>query len=68
MIQSIKIFDRWAENVYLVRNLMAGDPSLGWDGTFNGKECQMGIYVVIAELVLADGTIWKYQGDLLLVR
>ena len=68
MIQSIKIFDRWAENVYLVRNLMAGDSSLGWDGTFNGKECQMGIYVVIAELVLADGTIWKYQGDLLLVR
>jgi CHU_C Type IX secretion signal domain len=67
-INSIRIFDRWAENVYMVENILPGDPTTGWDGTFNGKDVQPGVFIVFVELVLSDGTIWKYQGDVTLVR
>ena len=67
-INSIRIFDRWAENVYMVENILPGDPTTGWDGTFNGKDVQPGVFIVFAELVLSDGSIWKYQGDVTLVR
>lgn len=68
LINSIYIFDRWAENVYKAVQIPSGEPSLGWDGNFNGKECQPGVYVVIAEFTLSNGVIWKYKGDVLLVR
>ncbi len=67
-INSLLIFDRWAENVFKAYNILSGDSTLGWDGNFDGKACQPGIYVVIAELLLADGSIWKYKGDVMLVR
>ncbi len=67
-INHIYIFDRWAENVFKVDNVSPGDASWGWDGTFAGKECQPGVYVVIAEWTLIDGTIIKYKGDVTIVR
>jgi len=67
-INSIRIFDRWAENVYVVNNILPGDPISGWDGTFNGKDVQPGVFVVFVELVLSDGIVWKYQGDVTLLR
>jgi len=67
-INYIRIFNRWAENVYAVENIIPGDPTSGWDGTFNGKDVQTGVFIVFAELVLSDGTIWQYQGDVTLVR
>ena len=67
-INYIRIFNRWAENVYMVENIIPGDPTSGWDGTFNGKDVQTGVFIVFAELVLSDGTIWQYQGDVTLVR
>jgi hypothetical protein len=35
----------------------------GWDGMFDGKPVAPGVFVVIAEFLLEDGTIWKYKGD-----
>lgn len=67
-INYIYVFDKWAENVYRAENLASGDPAGGWDGTFDGKDCQPGVYIVIAEFVLSDGTVWKYKGDITLIR
>jgi hypothetical protein len=67
-INRILIFDRWAENVYQGLNLMPGDPTYGWDGHFNGSAVATGVYVVVIELLLEDGTIWKYKGDLTVLR
>jgi gliding motility-associated-like protein len=36
---TVSIFNRWGELVWESR-----DPSLGWDGTFNGKLVQEGVY------------------------
>ncbi|MBK9734468.1 MAG: gliding motility-associated C-terminal domain-containing protein [Saprospiraceae bacterium] len=67
-VNYIRIFDRWAENVYNGIALMPGDASTGWDGNFRGKQANTGVYVVFVELTLANGTIWTYQGDLVLLR
>lgn len=67
-INYIKIFDRWAENVYVAYDLLPGDISSGWDGKFDGQFVAQGVYVVIAELLLSDGTVWKYKGDITVVR
>jgi hypothetical protein len=67
-INYIKIFNRWAENVYSGYDLVPGDISTGWNGLFNGKQVQPGVFVVLVELVLSDGTIWKYKGDVTVIR
>jgi hypothetical protein len=67
-INYLYIFDRWAENVFKAENVLPGDASWGWDGTFKGRECQPGVYVVISEWTLSDGTKVKYQGDVTLIR
>ena len=67
-INYIKIFNRWAENVYSGYDLVPGDISTGWNGLFNGKQVQPGVFVVLAELELSDGTVWKYKGDVTVIR
>jgi subtilisin-like proprotein convertase family protein len=67
-IISVKIFDRWAEPVFASFDHMPGDPSFGWDGTYKGKQAIQGVYVVVAEMILADGSYYRYVGDLTLVR
>lgn len=62
------VFDRWAENVFQAHNFEPGQKSNGWDGNFNQKPCLPGVYVVIAELLLSDGSVWIYKGDLTLLR
>ncbi len=67
-INQVAIYDRWAENVFRSTAMIPGDPNIGWDGTFKGKEVATGVYVLIVELVLADGQLWKYQGDITVIR
>jgi CHU_C Type IX secretion signal domain len=67
-INQVAIYDRWAENVFRSTEMVPGDPYIGWDGTFRGKEAVPGVYVLIIEFELADGKIWNYQGDITLIR
>ena len=67
-INQVAIYDRWAENVFRSTEMIAGDPSIGWDGTFNGKEVVPGVYVLIIEFELSDGQIWNYRGDITVIR
>ena len=67
-IISVKIFDRWAEPVFASFDHISGDPSFGWDGNYKGKQAVPGVYVVVVEMILTDGSMYKYVGDLTLVR
>ncbi|MBK9257169.1 MAG: gliding motility-associated C-terminal domain-containing protein [Saprospiraceae bacterium] len=67
-ILSVKIFDRWAEAMYYSTEMVPGDNSIGWDGTYKGKNVQPGVFVLIIEMQLSDGTYYKYIGDLTLIR
>jgi gliding motility-associated-like protein len=60
----ITIFNRWGEIVWVSKNA-----SVGWDGTFNGKMCQDGVYIWIVEygVVENDKRVVK-RGHLTLLR
>jgi gliding motility-associated-like protein len=68
-VLSLRIFDRWGGLVYEEYNL---DPASdqGWDGTFNGKQLNPGVYVYRAELQHDDErrTTDFIRGDITLVR
>lgn len=42
---SLKVFNRWGEVIW-----ETNDPSIGWDGTYNGKTVQQGMYTWKASL------------------
>lgn len=67
-IKRMMIFDKWAENVYSVYDIPPGIKDTGWDGTFKGKLCEQGVYMIIADLELSNGKTWTYKGDLTLLR
>ena len=67
-VKSFQVFDRWGANVFVSENFPPNDLSAGWDGTFNGKEMNSGVYVWIAEVELLDGRTEVIEGDVDLVR
>jgi gliding motility-associated-like protein len=67
-IESMKIFNRWGSLMWEGYGLPLGDDSRGWDGTFNGKALNSGVYVYLIEVSFLDGVIFTYSGDINLVR
>ena len=68
IIQQIQIFDRWGSMVYQSNDLIPNDMNNGWDGTFQGKPMNEGIYIYQIALESADGESIFKSGDLLLIR
>ncbi len=62
------IFSRWGEKLYETRGALLNDMSLGWDGTYRGKDMQPGVYIWMAEVLFLDGTKAFYTGDVTLIR
>ena len=60
---SIMVFNQWGEKVYHGR-----DRNSGWDGRFKGRPQPTGVYIVVAQFILADGTMIKRQASLNLIR
>jgi len=58
------IFDRWGKQVYETTNLNGR----GWDGKFNGEFQPMGVYVYTIEVIFANKTNERYQGNVTLLR
>jgi gliding motility-associated-like protein len=58
-----KIFNRYGQLVFETTN-----QSEGWDGTFNDKELNAGVFVYTLEVTFAEGNREVYTGDITLVR
>lgn len=57
------IYDRWSETVYEYNSLEDG-----WDGTYNGKLCQNGLYVYVLDVFFTDGCNERRTGNINLIR
>ncbi len=62
------IYDRWGKLVYETQNLEEG-----WDGTFNGENCPVGVYAYVAKYTLEGnaakaGETFEKAGSVSLVR
>ncbi len=64
-ITSLHVFDRWGALLYQGEGLQAAE---GWDGTINGKEAQVGVYVYVAQLLMVDNKKRMVEGILTLVK
>lgn len=67
-IRAFQIFDRWGNQVFGRENFQPNDPTLGWDGNFNGQPMNAAVYVFFAEIEYIDGRIEMIRGDLTLIR
>lgn len=68
LIRRFAIFDRWGTNVYERSNVLPNDLSQGWDGRFNGRYAESGVYVWLLEVELWDGTTELLKGDVTVMR
>lgn len=67
-IRSLRIYDRWGDEVFEGLDLRPNDPGEGWDGTFRGKPMNAAVFGYVAELEFADGVVLVYHGGVGLVR
>lgn len=57
------IFNRWGNLVYEFT-----DPDGGWDGTYNGKPVDTGVYYCLVTALGSDGVKYKLRGDINILR
>ena len=67
-VHIFRVFSRWGELVFSADNFLPNDPTLGWDGTFLGQDMDPAVFVWFAEVELADGSIERIKGDVVLLR
>jgi len=60
---TLQIYDRWGELVFLTLN-----PEQGWDGKFNGKTEDMGVFFYYITGTLNNGQSFRKKGNIALLR
>lgn len=62
------IYDRWGNLVHERKNYKSNDTNAAWNGYFNGKPAEQGVYTWIAKLSYLDGYQQTISGSLTLIR
>lgn len=57
-----EIYNRWGQKVFATT-----DKNKGWDGTFSGAQCQVGVYAYLVKAVI-DGKSIETHGNITLIR
>ena len=60
---SFTVYNRWGEQIF-----STSDPTIGWNGHFQGKLCKQDVYVWRVAAVFLDGTSVEQAGDVTLIR
>lgn len=70
MVKSVTLFDRWGDLLYQANDLAPNcqDGSPLWDGRYNGKLMNPGVYVYLIEIEFEDDITLLYRGDVTLIR
>jgi gliding motility-associated-like protein len=58
-----KVYNRWGEQVFYTNNFRKG-----WDGTYKGKDCEIGTYFWLVSAVGIDNKEKMLKGDVSLLR
>jgi len=67
-VKMLKVFNRWGAPVFERTNFQISDDSAGWDGRFNGKMLDPGVFIYFIEMEYIDGSVRQYSGDVTLMR
>ncbi|MFN0035885.1 MAG: choice-of-anchor L domain-containing protein [Saprospiraceae bacterium] len=63
-----KVFDRWGELVFQLKDFAFNDETKGWDGNFRDQPCDPGVYVWVLEVEYVDGVREVFKGNTTLIR
>ncbi|MDQ3016326.1 MAG: gliding motility-associated C-terminal domain-containing protein [Bacteroidota bacterium] len=67
-IKELSIYDRWGNLVFEKFNFQPNDPLSAWDGIFDGKAANPGVYAYKAIVIFKDGSYEVKHGDITLIR
>lgn len=67
-IEKLQVFSRWGSLVFEANEIDPNDELLGWDGFFNDKPVNPGVFVYLAQLRFVDEEVIQVEGDVTLVR
>lgn len=67
-IEEFSIYDRWGNLIFNIEDIEPNNSQLGWDGTFNGKEAEQGVYVYRFRVLISSGGYEEYVGTLTLLK
>jgi gliding motility-associated-like protein len=65
VIRKFEVYNRWGQAVFSAWGQAATE---GWDGTFNGKPCDVGTYYYYINIEIQKGKTVMKKGDVLLMR
>lgn len=60
---NVKLYNNWGQLIFETNNQLEG-----WDGTFNGTEQPIGVYIWVVEVEMYTGKKFKKTGDITLLR
>lgn len=63
-----RIYDRWGKLVFTAGDENVADPQKEWDGTLDGNDAPMGVYVWAADGFCASGQRVSKTGNVTLIR
>ncbi len=66
-IQKFQIFNRWGQLIYSIQNIAPGQ-NTAWNGYFNGRLADSGIYIYLIEVLLKNNKTEIHSGDFFLKR
>lgn len=68
-VNEFKVYDRWGSLLFDgAPDHKPNDPDFGWDGRFNYKSVEPGVYVYFVRVTDVLGNEYKYQGDVTLIK
>ncbi|MBK6902653.1 MAG: gliding motility-associated C-terminal domain-containing protein [Saprospirales bacterium] len=67
-IREFQVYNRWGSLMYRASNFQPNDPAFGWDGYFQDRLMDVGVYVYYAEVEFVDGVVEVVKGGVTLVR
>lgn len=68
VVESLHIYDRWGNLVFLNENFLSNDPSEGWDGRYNNVDVIPGVYVYVFDILYTNGEREILGGDVTVIR
>lgn len=66
-IQTIRIYNRWGQLLFIRENVNSSDQAISWDGTFEGQPVQPGVYLYFVEYVGSENQLVRRTGDVMVI-
>ncbi len=67
IVNTMQVYDRWGNIVFMATDFETNDPTAGWNGTFNGAQAESGVYVYVFEFDFPGLGLIVKSGDITLV-